>query len=73
MQELEDARDHLNTLIRDLETEHDCGEIELRIELGHVYAHLNRAWCWRNRLRDTPAESEEFDRASAFPDDLLPI
>lgn len=72
MQELEDARDHLDGLIRDLETEQERGEIELRIELGHVYAHLNRAWHWRNRLQDTPTGSEEFDRASAMPDDLLP-
>ena len=73
MQELEDARDHLDALIRDLETEHDRGEIELRIDLGHVYTHLNRAWHWRNRLHDMPTSFEEFDRASAMPDDLLPV
>jgi hypothetical protein len=69
MYELEDAREHLENLIKDLERNPDYGEPELRIDLGHVFAHLNRAW--RRSARDL----DDADRgwASQFPDDLIPV
>ena len=68
MYELEDAREHLEKLIKDLEQSADYGEEEFRIDLGHVYAHLNRAW--RRSARDLA--DDEWDAASRFPDDLTP-
>jgi hypothetical protein len=69
MYELDDAREHLTKLIADLESTRDYGEDKLRIDLGHVYAHLNRAW----RSSAKPLVDEDWESASLFPDDLTPI
>jgi hypothetical protein len=71
MYELEDAQEHLGNLIASLSTRTDFTEIELRIELGHVYAHLNRAWFRRNVAEDFP--EADWDVASRFPDDIEPV
>lgn len=68
MYELDDAREHLENLIKNLEKDSDYGEPELRIDLGHVFAHLNRAW--RRSARDL--SDTEWEWASNFPDDLTP-
>lgn len=69
MCELEDAQEHLGNLIKDVEKDLGYGEPELRIDLGHVFAHLNRAW--RRSARDL--NDAEWDWASKFPDDLTPV
>jgi len=69
MYELEDAREHLEKLIKDLEQAADYGEEEFRIDLGHVYAHLNRAW--RRSFKELA--DEEWEAASQFPGDLTVI
>ena len=71
MTELEDAQEHLAVLIREL---HQAGSVdgaELSVDLGHVYAHLNRAW-YRHRLK-TDFPEEEWKEASAYPSDLHPV
>ena len=44
--ELQDAHEHLGNLIRAMEGYEDpeTDEEDFRINLGHVYEHLNRAW-----------------------------
>jgi hypothetical protein len=54
--ELEDAADALAMLLREM-NEDGFGEPELRINLGHVYAHLNRAWHSRNATASASAAS----------------
>lgn len=71
MCELEDAQEHLTNLISEMGSEADYDEVNLRIDLGHVYAHLNRAWHLRH-LREDP-DQEQWRRASQFPKDLDPI
>lgn len=72
--ELSDAVEHLQALVREMQEDADFGEPEFRIGLGHVYAHLNRAW----NCRDVPdAEiaamtQEQFERWSQMPADLEP-
>ena len=69
MYELEYALEHLGKLIKDAEQVKDYDEDALRVDLGHVYAHLNRAW-----RRSTKALAEtDREWASGFPDDLSPI
>src|SRR3546814_8556978 len=48
LSDLDDAHEHLGNLIKEISTDAEYGEPELRIDLGNVYAHLNRAW--RRRL-----------------------
>jgi len=69
--ELEDAREHLGQLIKALSEDAGYAEDELRTDLGHVYAHLNRAWFRRNVAEDFP--DSDWQAASAFPADIEPI
>jgi hypothetical protein len=69
MYELEDAREHLEKLIKDVENIPGYGESEFRIDLGHVFAHLNRAW----RRSGRHVADADWESASQFPDDLEPV
>jgi len=71
VQGLEDASEHLANLVRDLTTDSSYGEEEFRIDLGHVYAHLNRAWNSRNKTSELT--DEEWDQCTQFPTDLDPV
>ncbi|MDB5869285.1 MAG: hypothetical protein JWP96_1617 [Polaromonas sp.] len=71
MYELEDAKEHLAKLIADLNDDPDYDETNLRIDLGHVFSHLNRAWHRRGMTKDF--SDEEWKLASNFPGDLEPI
>ena len=72
--ELRDAVEHLQRLLAEMAGE-DFGEEEFRIDLGHVYAHLNRAWNRRD-VPDAEIEAmtqEQFERWSQMPTDLDPV
>ena len=73
--ELEDANEHLGDLIRDMVADADYSDEVLRVQLGHVYAHLNRAWCRRNVTEDFSKENydEQWDKATKFPNDIEPL
>ena len=71
MHELDDAKEHLTNLIAEIKNDLEYNDGNLRVDLGHLYSHLNRAWYRRNKSEDiTEAEWVE---ASKFPDDLEPI
>ena len=71
LDELEDAHEHLGTLIKELSESSDYTEAELRVDLGHVYAHLNRAWFRRNVPEHM--SDAQWNTASQFPGDLEPV
>lgn len=71
MYELEDAHEHLAALISKIDSDADYDEVNLRIDLGHVFSHLNRAWHRRNSTDDL--DGDQWLRASQFPKDLDPI
>ena len=74
MYELTDATEHLQTLIADIQKDSEYGNEELTIDLGHIYAHLNRAWNTRERDDDQPIDYDsEWDTISKYPSDLKPI
>lgn len=68
--ELEDAREHLSTLVDDLVREGQVHRGSFSVDLGHVYSHLNRAWHRHEHVGDLA--EEEWTTASAFPTDLRP-
>lgn len=70
MYELEDAVEHLNNMVAEINVNSEYGEEELRINLGHIYSHLNRAWYRRNVAQDVT--EKEWEQASKFPIDLEP-
>ena len=45
---LDEAREQLQSILKDLETDPDYSEVDLLISLEHVYHHLNYAWHIRN-------------------------
>lgn len=71
LDDLADAHEHLGNLLAAIQAEPGYSDAEFRIDLGHVYAHLNRAWRRRNVPEDFT--SQEWDQAGAFPDDIEPV
>lgn len=71
MYELDDAREHLETLMEKMNTDPEFDESAFRVHLGHIFSHLNRAWNRRDRLGDL--EGQAWHDASKFPTDLEPI
>lgn len=71
MYELEDAQEHLAHLISEMEKDPEYDETNLRIDLGHVFSHLNRVW-HRRDVADN-LDEDGWRRASQFPTDLEPI
>lgn len=69
--ELEDAQEHLAKLVSELASDPDYGEENFRVDLGHIFAHLNRAWHYRNA--DDGLSDDQWHEASQFPGDLDPI
>ena len=72
--ELEDAAEALATLLSEMQ-EDGFGEPELRVNLGHVYAHLNRAWHSRNAAASAALDPSDEQRETwtRFPTDLSPV
>jgi hypothetical protein len=69
--ELEDAKEHLENLLKEIQADGEYGEEELRVDLGHVYAHLNRAWNSRNTEKEI--NEKEWENNSKFPVDIEPV
>lgn len=70
--ELDEAREHLQDLIDTLARDGRCDdEDDFSARLGHVYAHLNRAW----HSRDLTSEltQEQHAAFAQFPKDLEPV
>jgi galactokinase/mevalonate kinase-like predicted kinase len=69
--ELDEAREHLEKLIKEM---HETGAVDDSVyeaTLGHIAAHLNRAWHSRNQA--TEITEEQWDQFSQYPKDLKPV
>jgi hypothetical protein len=71
LDELNDARQHLEDLIQSLMETGRSDESDFRVDLGHVYAHLNRAWHSRTHVGEIT--EEQWPQFSRFPTDLDPV
>ena len=69
MYELEDASEHLASMLSSMESDPEFDEVNFRIELGHIYTHLNRAWHRRNRPQ--PIDEAQWIAGSQFPTDIF--
>ncbi len=69
--ELNDAHEHLGNLIQEMRDDPEYDDANLRVDLGHVLAHLYRAW----NCRDIPDSmtDEQWEAARTVPVDLEPI
>jgi hypothetical protein len=68
---LEDAHEHLGNLIKSIQVDPQYGDPEFAVDLGHVVAHLNRAWFCRNHSENLT--EAQWEVARAYPKDLEPI
>ena len=71
MFELRDAHEHLGQLISDMDRDERIDIESYTIDLGHIYAHLNRAWNTRE-IKDEVSEAQ-WELGRAYPTDLEPI
>ena len=69
--ELMEVHEHLGALISKLGNEPEYDEEWFRVDMGHLMAHLNRAWARRNCARELT--DEEWERFREYPQDLPPI
>jgi len=69
--ELDDAREHLESLTNKMTKSGVIDEADYAVQLGHVCAHLNRAW--NSRSLKGEISEEDWERYSRFPDDLQPV
>ena len=71
LEELNEAHEHLGELIKRLGSEANYDEARLRVDMGHVMAHLNRTWARRNSTGDLT--EDEFEAFREYHLDLRPI
>ncbi len=71
MYELEDTKEHLSNLINDLHSSKYLDETDFKIQIAHIYSHLNRIYNSRNHTGEI--SDEEFLQYSEFPTDIKPI
>lgn len=69
--DLREANEHLSNLLDGITQDPGYDESQYRVDLGHVMAHLNRAWARRNITRELT--DDEWNAFRAFPQDLTPI
>ena len=68
---LDEAQEHLKALVDQMHSAGFIDEPEFATYLGHVYAHLNRAWHARNQEEDI--SEEQWPVFSQFPKDIKPV
>ena len=73
MYELRDAHEHLGDLVSQLEAQGTIEAVDYAVQLGHVFAHLNRAWHSRADPKSDELSDEAREKYSKFPTDLDPV
>lgn len=69
--ELDEAKEHLEKLVDEMVKQGRMDDDEFAVQMGHVYAHLNRAWHSRNQTGEIT--QEPWDTYSDFPKDLRTV
>jgi len=71
VEELDEAKDHLDRLTKEMSETDNYNENRFSVDLGHVYAHLNRAW--NSRCSEQGILEEDWNELSKFPKDIKPV
>ena len=69
--ELDEAKEHLEEMTKKMNESSDYDEAYFSVDLGHVYAHLNRAW--NGRFSEKGLVYEDWDEINKFPTDIEPV
>lgn len=68
VQHLADAKEHLDELLSEIQEE-SYAEEDFAVDLGHVYAHLNRVWNSRDFAGGL--SEDDWDETTQYPNDLV--
>jgi hypothetical protein len=71
VQGLDDLREHLASVVTQMTVDGRIDEEDFAVQIGHAYAHLNRAWNTRNC--ETWDVDRQWDEMTRFPDGLEPV
>lgn len=66
--ELEEVKEHIESLILDLDPVHGLDETEFRVQIFHAITHLNRIYNSRNHSGEV--STEKFTEFSKIPGDF---
>ena len=66
--ELDDAREHLQNLVDEMVLAKSIDDQDFAVQIGHVFAHLNRSWYIRNGA--TLDSDKIWEEASSFHSDI---
>ena len=69
--ELDEAREHLDSLTEKMIGAGAIEDSVFSVDLGHIYAHLNRAWHCRNQYAEI--SNNHWSAFSQFPKDISPV
>lgn len=69
--ELEEVIEHLQKISSSIIPESEIVETEFKVDISHVYAHINRIWNQRNHTGEV--SDQQFVEFSKFPNDIEPI
>ena len=68
---LAEAGEHIESLVQQMIEDPEIQEEEFAVDMGHIYAHLNRVWNSRNST--VGLSQEDWDETTKFPTDLVPL
>jgi hypothetical protein len=71
--ELMDAHEHLGALLAQMRAAGQVEEADFAVQLGHVFAHLNRAWHGRADTDLDAITDDQHAERSQYPTDLPPV
>ena len=66
--ELDELREHVESLVNQMNNEGQISEEEYETYIGHLYAHLNRSWNSRNSIGEHKIDN--FNELTKFPTDI---
>jgi len=69
--ELSDAAEHIETLLKEMNSSSDFSVEDFQVQVSHIYAHLNRAW--NSREIGDGLSDAEWETFRAFPTDITPV
>lgn len=70
---LEEAREAIDTLIRELTADPEYDSANLRVDMQHIYWHINSAWNGRHpKANEATLTDSQFEAYIQFPKDLTP-
>ena len=72
LSELQEIGEHVASLADEMASGGRMSEGDFKVQVGHIYAHLNRLWNGR-ALCDSDLEGIPWSERSAFPTDISPM